>query len=93
MDRDIENSVKLCSACQQVQNLPAKAPLHPWELPQKPWQWVHVDFVRPFLGRYFLLAIDAHSKWSEIIEMYNTTAAKMISELRKKEKVHSPWLP
>ena len=44
---------------------------------------MHVDFAGPFMGRYFLLAIDAHSKWPEIIEMHTTTAAKTISELRK----------
>ena len=88
MDRDVENCVKSCSACQQVQNLPAKAPLHPWGWPQKPWQRVHVDFAGPFMGRYFLLAIDAHSKWPEILEMRSTTAAKTISELRKMFAAH-----
>ena len=88
MDSDVENCVKSCSACQQVQNLPAKAPLHPWEWPQKPWQRVHVDFAGPFMGRYFLLAIDAHSKWPEILEMRSITAAKTISELRKMFAAH-----
>ena len=49
---------------------------------------MHVDFAGPFMGRYFLLAIDAHSKWPEIIEMHSTMAAKTISELRKMFAAH-----
>ena len=88
MDRDIEGCVKSCCACQQAQNLPATAPLHLWEWPQKPWQQVHVDFAGPFLGRYFLLAIDAHSKWPEIIMMHTTMAAKTITKLKKLFAAH-----
>ena len=83
MDHDVETCVKACQACQEVQYFPAKAPLHPWEWPQKPWQRVNADFAGPFLGSYFLLLVDAHSKWPEIIPMSTTTANRTISEMRK----------
>ena len=35
------------------------------------------------MGRTFLIVIDAHSKWPEVVEMTTTTAQRTITELRK----------
>ena len=40
----IEHKVKACPNCQQHQNTPATAPLHPWEWPKQPWERVHVNY-------------------------------------------------
>ena len=69
-------------SCQAVKSAPAPAPLHPWVWPDKPWKRVHLDFAGPFMGRMYLIAVDAHSKWPEVIEMTSTTAQKTITELR-----------
>ena len=47
----------------------------------KPWQRIHLDFAGPFMGSSFLVVIDAHSKWPEVIEMPNTSASKTITAL------------
>ena len=83
LDGDIESVVRSCQDCQSVRNAPATAPLHPWLWPTKPWQRIHIDFAGPFQGRMYLLVIDAHSKWPEIVEMRSTTAYKTVEELRK----------
>ena len=44
---------------------------------------VAIDFAGPFMGKTYLLVIDAHSKWPEVIEMNSTTNNKTITELRK----------
>jgi hypothetical protein len=44
---------------------------------------VHVDFAGPFLGKMFLIAGDAYSKWPEVMKMTPTEASKIISELMK----------
>ena len=49
----------------------------------KPWQRIHVDFAGPFQGKTYLLVLDAHSKWPEIVEMNSTTSQRTIAELRK----------
>ena len=54
LDDDIANMVKGCAECQAVRHLPAKAPLHPWAWSTAPWERIHVDFFRPFLGKCFL---------------------------------------
>ena len=83
LNKELEDCAKCCVACQSVKSAPAKAPLHPWLWPAKPWQRVHVDFAGPFLGKTFLIVVDAHSKWPEVIEMPSTTAPKTIAELRR----------
>ena len=89
IDKDIEELIKGCKSCQQDQKPPVAAPLHPWLWPSKPWIRVHLDFAGPFMGKTFLIAVDAFSKWPpEIIEMSTTTAANTIRVLRELFAVH-----
>lgn len=82
LDKEIEDLAKSCLPCQSVKQAPAAAPLHPWIWPTKPWQRIHMDFAGPFLGKSFLIVVDAHSKWPEVFEMTSTTSAKTIVALR-----------
>ena len=82
MDRDIEALVQACQPCHQsVKNSSSASPLHPWLWPSKPWVRIHIDFADPF--QMFMLIVDAHSNWPEIIKMPSVTASKTIDELRK----------
>ena len=83
LDKDLEDRVQGCVACQGVKNSPPVAPLHPWIWPVTPWQRIHVDFGGPFMNKTYLLVIDAHSKWPEIVEMDSTTTQRTITELQK----------
>jgi hypothetical protein len=71
IDLEIEGLAKGCSGCQRVQHAPKCSPLHPWEWPSTTWQRIHVDFAGPFLGMMFLVIVDAHSKWPEVIIMHS----------------------
>ena len=82
LDQHIERVVQECSSCQVVQLLPAQAPVNPWAWPSHPWHRIHVDFAGPFLDQMFLLVVDAHSKWPEVIPMKSTTASSTIRVLR-----------
>ena len=82
LNHDIEASVSSCISCQQHRHQPAKAPLHPWEWPAEPWQRIHIDFAGEFLGKMWLIVVDAHSKWPEVIPMTSTTTAKTVEHLR-----------
>lgn len=42
-----------------------------------------VDFAGPFLGEMFLVVVDAHSKWTEVVQMNSTTATKTVEEIRR----------
>ena len=82
IDQSIEKPTKSCSGCQHHQKMPKAAPLHPWEWPSSPWQRLHIDFAGPFLETMFLVVIDAHSKWPEVIPMSSTTTSKTMEALR-----------
>ena len=80
---DIENVAKSCITCQQNKHAPPPAPLHPWVWPCKPWQRLHIDYAGSILGKSFLMVMDAHSKWPEVLEMVNTSASHTITALRQ----------
>ena len=79
---DIEAKVKDCAECQASRPVPAMAPLHPWEWPERPWARLHLDYAGPFLGRMFLVLVDAHSKWMDVIPVHAATSSATIEELR-----------
>ena len=83
MDKGIEGVAKWRTSCQLTQNNPKTAPPHSWEGPARPWQRIHIDFAGLFLGTMFLIVVDAHSKWPEVIPTTTTTASRTIEELRK----------
>ena len=42
------------------------------------------DYVGPFMhGAMFMIVVDAHSKWVEIVQISSTTSFKTIAELQK----------
>ena len=88
MDIQLENRVKDCERCQSTRHLPPKVPLHPWEWPKRPWERIHIDHAGPFLGKQFLLVVDAHSKWLEIEIVNSTTSSSTIEKLRSMFATH-----
>lgn len=82
LDQDLVSLATSCRSCQAVKASPAVAPLHPWVWPTKPWQRVHIDFAGPFLGKHFLIVVDAHSKWPEVVEMATVSTEKTVAVLR-----------
>ena len=82
MDSDIEQLAKGCVGCQRVQHNPRAAPLHTWEWPTTPWQRIHIDYAGPFLGQMFLVVVDAHSKWPEVVSTKSSDSAHTIEILR-----------
>ncbi|CAH8598040.1 unnamed protein product [Schistosoma haematobium] len=51
--------------------------------PEEPWSRIHVDFAGPFQGTYFLVCVDAYSKWPEIFPMNQITSKQTIMKLRQ----------
>ena len=82
MDNELERLVEHCHTCQAHQNMPHKAPIHPWEWARNPWQRVHIDYA-DLNGKNYLIIIDAYSKWLEVIPTRGCNADVTIRELRK----------
>ncbi len=81
LDGCIEERVRTCSCCMAVQKSPAGAPLHPWRWPERPWQRIHIDFAEKD-KQFFLVVIDSHSKWLEVVPMSSITSSLTIDALR-----------
>ncbi|XP_069114424.1 uncharacterized protein [Argopecten irradians] len=88
IDHDIEHMCKSCVGCQEVKGAPPSAPISPWEWPSRPWQRIHIDFAGPFLDSMFLIAVDAHSKWPEVVPMRTTSSERTI-ESNTKDRVEN----
>ena len=82
IDADLEVQVKQCNQCQLNQPSPPAVPMHPWEWPERPWERIHVDYAGPFLGKMFLVVVDAHSKWMEIEVVNTATTEATVEQLR-----------
>lgn len=66
IDKDIEHLVRECEACVNVKSSPPKAQLHTWEEPEHNWQRIHIDYAGIFQEHFYLVVMDAKSKWAEI---------------------------
>eukprot|EP00731_Ephydatia_muelleri_P000822 Em0001g822a len=88
IDADLEGKVKGCQACQKHGKAPAVAPLHPWEWPARPWSRLHLDFAGPFLGKMFMVVVDAHSKLLDVAVVTTPSSQQAIKILRNLFATH-----
>ena len=85
MDEDIVDRVKSCNQCQLTRHAPQSAP---WEWPDHPWVRLHIDYAGPYLGKWFLVVVDAHSKWLEVKIVNSATTTSTIDHLRSLFATH-----
>ncbi|PIC43759.1 hypothetical protein B9Z55_004376 [Caenorhabditis nigoni] len=83
IDKDIEKVVRSCDLCASVAKNPIKNTLCSWPIPTAPWQRVHCDYAGPVDGRYYLVIVDAFSKWPEVIPTTSITSTATINILRR----------
>ncbi|KAK6763081.1 hypothetical protein RB195_023693 [Necator americanus] len=81
-DSNIRKLVKICPRCASVAKDPIKSELHSWPKPHSPWTRVHADFAGPMEGRYYLLIVDAYSKWPEIVQMSSISSTVTIQAMK-----------
>ena len=83
MAKQIESMAQNCQNCVENRNNPPKIPLQVWKWPNNPWERIHIDYMGPIFGKYFLIVLDAHSKWLEVILTNKITAHMTIDILRQ----------
>lgn len=82
LDQEIEHLVRACELCKATQTSAPKLSHNAWAWPDRAWTRVHIDFAQ-IRDEHYLIMVDAHSKWPEVIYMRkNTTAEKTIEALR-----------
>ena len=62
LDKEIEETVKLCTACQETAKAPPSSQRASWSWPAGPWKPLHLDLAGPYHGKTFLVIVDAYSK-------------------------------
>ena len=82
IDSDLEMKVRNCEVCQVNRKLPPQAPLYPSIRLQ-------LNYGGPFVGKMFLIVVEAHSKWLEAFPMNTSTTSANIEKLRIIE--FDPW--
>nr|XP_022905220.1 uncharacterized protein K02A2.6-like [Onthophagus taurus] len=84
IDEDIETLTKECRQCCLTKNNPkAITKYHTWEYPKSPWQRVHIDYAGPFQEHYFLIIVDAYTKYLEVFPTKSMTTEITIKKLRE----------
>ena len=87
IDFDIEDLCRKCTSCGQFQNKPDKPSIHPWMMPEKPWSRLHLDHAINFLGRNWLVLVDAYSKYP-CIHSTASTSSKSTTAILEQEFAH-----
>ena len=83
LDADIALLCASCDVCREHSKLPPKDIQHQWVYPSRPFERIHIDFAEHD-QKFYLLAVDAYSKWLEVYELGRASAAsKTISCLLK----------
>ncbi|VDL65828.1 unnamed protein product [Nippostrongylus brasiliensis] len=82
IDKDCEDVVKTCTNCQENAKSPVKVPLETWPTPTHAWERIHVDFAGPMHDRYYMVVVDAFSKWPEMVEKRSISAGETVKVLK-----------
>ncbi|PIO71477.1 integrase core domain protein [Teladorsagia circumcincta] len=83
LDSVIERLVKNCTTCAEAAKNPVKAELNSWPKATSPWTRVHADFAGSLDGIYYLVVVDAYSKWPEILQMNSISTSATIKAMRR----------
>lgn len=87
MNNDIEALVSGCTKCLENRHMPVKTKCE-WITPTNAWSRINIDFAGPFQGKYFLILVDAYSRWPEVIVVNNMTSATVVRHLRNVFAIH-----
>ncbi|UYV66659.1 K02A2.6-like [Cordylochernes scorpioides] len=82
IDGNIEDMARECTICQESANMPPST-ISDRTWPEKPWHRLHMDLAGPFMGRMFLVIVDAYTKWLEIFILKEITSKTIIYHLRQ----------
>ena len=84
VNRDVEIIAQNCLICRQTAKAPP-AEFQSWPQPKKPWERIHLDFAGPFLGKMWLICVDAFSQYPYVtmLNIGQTTSKHTIDALQQ----------
>ena len=88
IDEMIKNTIAKCIPCQAVGSI-TKELITSAEMPDQPWDTLHMDFYGPLpSGDYLLVVIDRYSRFPEVEVVRSTKASSVIPKLDRIFAVH-----
>ena len=83
LDNDIDNIILACKQCQEHLPSNPREPITIKPRPGRPFQELAADFCS-YASQDFLILVDCHSDWPDVIHMgHNTTTLRLITALKK----------
>ena len=56
-------------------------PMFSWSIPDNVWERLHIDFAGPFEDKYWLVVVDALSKWTDVKPLRTITTLTLCNAL------------
>lgn len=81
MCQEIHDYVNKCETCQRFAKCNAKEPLKPHPVPDRAWVTLGTDILE-CQGKTYLVVKDYFSKWIELVQIRNKSAAEVINKLQ-----------
>lgn len=67
IDEGISNLVRSCTECARVEKNLHQNKFGILHVPEKPWQRMHIDYAGPVGDWHYLILVNAHTKWAEVV--------------------------
>ncbi|KAK7090822.1 hypothetical protein V1264_010573 [Littorina saxatilis] len=81
MNKDMEQLIGQCEACQTYQRNQTKEPMISQPIPDLPWQFVGVDLLE-LNGRDYVVTVDYYSDFFEVDRIQNKTGKEVINKMK-----------
>ena len=81
MSKHITEYVQSCAICNKHKDSNSKEPLHPHDVPQRPWQNLSLDLFT-WKNQEFMVLVDAYSRYFEFDLIPNTRSVTIIRKLK-----------
>jgi hypothetical protein len=81
MTHDIEEIVKNCPTCAKFRRANPREPLHPHDVPSRPWSKLGAD-IFTLDGDDYLLVVDYYSKYPEVVTLPDKTGKTVVQKLK-----------
>ena len=89
IDEMVQNTISTCISCQAVSQANTPEAVKLSEMPNGPWEKVHMDFYGPLpSGEQLLVVIDRYSRFPEVEIVKSTKASIVIPKLDRIFSVH-----
>ncbi|VBB35116.1 unnamed protein product, partial [Acanthocheilonema viteae] len=83
IDEDVVRFIKLCAPCQRHRNAIPEVQLSPWYPDVEKGERISIDIAGPMDDKKFwVVIVDAHTKWAEIQSVSSVTSTRIIRILR-----------